>query len=135
MYAGLLVWRDTFLTGLEAGYLVHVPGVHVQHHQLVALGAEDDLLVAEPLAAEHLHSTVHRTLLDRHHGPYLAHLVHVHLQHRVLLQHGIAQHVPSGVFCGKPLCLEPPILKVSYQNEKCTTIPVTTPLPVDDAVH
>ena len=41
------------------GDLVHVPGVHVDHHQLVALGAEDDLLVGQPLGAEHLGGTGH----------------------------------------------------------------------------
>ena len=41
----LLVWRHAVLRRLQARDLVHVPRVHVHHHQLVALRTKDHLLV------------------------------------------------------------------------------------------
>ena len=52
-------------------------------------GAEDDLFVAQPLTAEDL--------------------VGVGLRDRVLLHHGIAQHVAGRVLGGKSHGLEPPV--------------------------
>ena len=54
MNAALLVGRVAVLAAGQAGDLVEVLGVDIQNHQLVALGSEDDLLVTEPLTAEHL---------------------------------------------------------------------------------
>ena len=63
--------------------------VDVQHHQLVALGTEDDLFVAEPLTAEDL--------------------VGVGLRDLVLLHHGVAQHVAGGVLRGQSHGLQPSV--------------------------
>ena len=61
-----------------------MPGVHVEHHQLVALGAEDDLFVGEPLAAEDLWQVSGQTCWGG--APaYLTHLVDIGLGYRVLL--------------------------------------------------
>ena len=87
--AALLVWRVAVLTAGQAGDLVQVFGVDVQHHQLVALRTEDDLLVTEPLTAEDL--------------------VGVGLRDLVLLHHCIAQHVPGGVLRGQSHGLQPPV--------------------------
>ena len=82
--------RQTVLAAVQARDLVRrLPRVHVQHHQLVALGPEYDLLVAQPLAAEHL--------------------VHVGLRDGVLLHHGVAEHVPGRVLGGEPHVLEPSV--------------------------
>ena len=87
--AALLVWRVAVLTAGQAGDLVQVLRVDVQHHQLVALGSENDLFVAEPLTAEDL--------------------VGVGLRDLVLLHHGIAQHVAGGVLRGQSHGLQPPV--------------------------
>ena len=112
---------QTVLAALEAGDEVEVLGVHVQHHQPVTLGPEYDLLVAQPLAAEHLrkeslsHHTLSSVIIIAE-----AHLVHVGLGDGVLLHHGVTEHVPRGVLRGHPHVLE---------------ATVTTSLSVHDAVH
>ena len=87
--AALLVWRVAVLTAGQAGDLIQVFRVHVQHHQLVAFRPEDDLLVAQPLTAEDL--------------------IGVGLRYLVLLHHGVAQHVPGGVLGGQSHGLQPPV--------------------------
>ena len=52
--AALLVRRVAVLAAGQTRNLVEVLRVDIQHHQLVALRPEYDLLVTEPLAAEDL---------------------------------------------------------------------------------